>query len=527
MRNTLAISLLSCFLLFISCSEDDPLGSDITLPESEEQLDVIISSELRLNPTGYAPLSATLDLVTDKDVDVVLKVVGKNGRDSDVVKRFNNLGTDFKIPVHGLYANELNRLECTFYDRAGLDLGTQSFTLQTGALLQDLPQITIETAKRDQMEPGMTLVSYFGYNEDLFPQRPFIFDSFGDIRWYLDFKNHPELNQLFYDNGIERLANGNFYFGSGGAAFGGDAANAIYEVDLFGIVVNTWEMPNYGFHHDVTEKPNGNFLVSVNKLGASTIEDYIIEIDRSSKEIINVWNLNVSLDNSRRTLKDDPRDWIHVNAVVYDASDDTIIVSGRTQGVIKLTSDNQVVWIMGPHKEWGTAGDGSDLNTYLLQPLDANDMPINSVGVKDGDINHSDFEWNWYQHAPVLKNDGNILLFDNGDNRNFSHSGPYSRAVEFQVDEASKTIKQIWQYGKERGVETYSPVVSDVDYLEASDHVLYSPGSNAFDVGVNGKSIEIDYTSKEVIFEATIIPPKAFYDIITFHRTERLSLYPD
>lgn len=113
----------------------------------------------------------------------------------------------------------------------------------------------------------MTLVSYFGHNGSLFPQRPFIFDSFGEIRWYLNFRTHPQLNQLFYDDGIERLANGNFYFGSGGGAFGGAADNTIYEIDLFGNVLNKWEMPNYGFHHEVKEKPNGNFLVTVNKLG--------------------------------------------------------------------------------------------------------------------------------------------------------------------------------------------------------------------------------------------------------------------
>ncbi|WP_276388469.1 aryl-sulfate sulfotransferase [Eudoraea chungangensis] len=527
MSKKVLLSFLFSVFILVSCSEDTSFEPEIPQPEISEQLDVIVSSDLRLNPSGYAPLSARLNFVTGEDVDMQLKVVGKNGVDSDIVKRFNNLGTDFSIPVHGLYANTLNVLECTFYDRSGADLGTQSFTLQTGTLLGDLPLITIQEAKLSEMEPGMTLVSYFGHNGELFPQRPFIFDSFGDIRWYLDYKSHPRLNQLFYDDGIGRLANGNFYFGSGGGNFGGSADNAIYEVDLFGQIINTWEMPNYGFHHQVKEKPNGNFLVTVNKLGASTIEDHIIEIERDSKEIINVWNLNTSLDNSRRTLTDDVQDWIHVNAVTYDESDNSIIISGRTQGLIKLTEDNRVVWIIGPHKDWDMAGDGTDLNQFLLQPLDRNNIPIDELGVRNGDVNHADFEWNWYQHAPVLKSNGNIMLFDNGDNRNFTGSSTYSRAVEFEVDEASKTIKQIWQYGKERGGETYSAIVSDVDYLESSDHVLFSPGSITFNGEIYGKSIEVDYASKEVIFEATITPPTAFFNLITFHRTERLPLYPE
>src|SRR5690606_21286342 len=99
------------------------------------------------------------------------------------------------------------------------------------------------------------------------------------IRWYLDYSSHPELASLFYDDGPERLANGNLYFGSGGSNFGANPNNAIYEVDLFGNVMNLWEMPGYGFHHEAFEKPNGNFIVTVNKEGAATIEDHIIEID--------------------------------------------------------------------------------------------------------------------------------------------------------------------------------------------------------------------------------------------------------
>ncbi|MGB5170772.1 MAG: aryl-sulfate sulfotransferase [Eudoraea sp.] len=514
-------------IFFVSCSDDNSPETENPTTEIEEQLDVLLSSELRINPSGYAPLSAILDFTTKEEVEVVLRVVGKNGANSDVSKRFDNLGTDFSIPVHGLYAHTSNTLELTFYNKSGQNLGTQQFSAQTPALLGDLPQITIQTSKIGEMEPGMTLVSYFGHNGSLFPQRPFIFDSFGEIRWYLDFRTHPQLNQLFYDDGIERLANGNFYFGSGGGAFGGAADNTIYEIDLFGNVLNKWEMPNYGFHHEVKEKPNGNFLVTVNKLGAATIEDHIIEIDRETKEIINVWDLNVSLQNTRRTLKDDAQDWIHANAVEYDPSDDTILVSGRTQGLIKLSSDNKVVWIMGPHKDWGIAGDGTDLNQFLLQPLDANDLPINETAIKDGDLNHPDFEWNWYQHAPLIKTNGNIMLFDNGDNRNFKGTSAYSRAVEYQVDQSAMTIKQIWQYGKERGGETNSAIVSDVDYLEASDHILFSPGAISFNNGLYGKSVEVDYSSKEVIFEATLTPPIAFFNLITFHRTERLFLYPD
>jgi arylsulfate sulfotransferase len=120
---------------------------------------------------------------------------------------------------------------------------------------------------------------------------------------------------------------------------------------------------------------------------------------------------------------------------------------------------------------------------------------------------------------------GHVMLFDNGDNRNFRGEVSYSRAVEFAIDPTAMTVRQVWSYGKERGEETYSRIVSDVDYDPTLDHVFFSPGAVVFG-DVNGRVVEIDRATRQVVFEATIRPPLPFF-IITLHRTERLSLYPD
>ncbi|MDX1640567.1 MAG: aryl-sulfate sulfotransferase, partial [Balneolaceae bacterium] len=398
------------------------------------------------------------------------------------------------------------------------------YVIETGPVNENLPEITIDVPKMFDLGEGWTLVSYYGYAENRVPHHPFIFDSFGDIRWYGDFRSDPVLDKLNYNDGMERLQNGNFYFGfAEPREVEAEHADKIYEMNMLGEIINIWEMPGYTFHHEVHEKPNGNFVVTVDKIGEPTVEDYIIEIDRNSGEIINEWNLNESLDNTRRVLTDDEEDWFHANAVLYDDRDNTIIVSGRTQGVVKLTEQNEVVWIMGPGKSWGENEAGVDLGSLVLNPLDAEGDLIADQDVWGGSDNHEDFEWNWYQHAPMIMPNGNILLFDNGDNRNFKGTGPYSRAVEFKVDEEALTIQQVWEYGKERGEETYSRIVSDVDYLEEDKSVIFSPG--AIDFGKRyGKIVEIDYNSGNVVFEATITPPNGF---VTFHRTERLSLYPD
>lgn len=512
MKKVQSAAVLSVFVLLISaCNKKDG---------SNPLLKVTLSNEtVTLNPYRYAPLTATIHVETSVPTTISITVAGKNGPASDVVKEFDDVSTVHDVPVLGLYPNYNNPVTLNFKDASGNDLGQKGYSIQTDPLPAGIfPSVTINTKQEGMMTPGMTLVSYFGYKDNPFPQYPFIFDEFGDIRWYLAFQNSPVLNNLFYDDGMERLQNGNFYFGD-------INSNTIYEVNYFGKTINTWSLPGYQFHHNVQEKPNGNFLVSVSKQGDPTVEDYIIELDRNSKSIVQTWDLKQSLQYSRQILTTDAVDWIHVNAVIYDASDNSIIISGRTQGVVKLDQDNNVVWILGCHKGWGISGNGTDLTKLLLQPVDKNGTAITDQDVLDGVTNHPDFEWNWYQHAPKLMPDGDVLLFDNGGgNRNFSGAGFYSRAVAFRINKTNKTVQQIWEYGKERGLETYAPIVSDVDYASGNNHVIFSPGSVS-NTTTYGKAVEVDYTTGAVVFEATITPPQSFYGI-TFHRTERLTLYP-
>lgn len=511
----LRIALIAGLLTLLSCGDDSPTGPDDPVTE------VVTDTEVVVNPSGVAPLTAEVYLTTSEPVTIAMTIPGRDGA-APLQHTFDDPAQAFRLPILGLYPGSTTEVTLQLFDASGSDLGTIDVPVSTSPLISDLPDVTIDAISPSAMKPGLHLVSYFGHDGALNPQRPFIFDNAGTIRWYLDYSDHETLSDLFYDNGVERLANGNLYFGDGNT-------NQIYEINMLGEIQNTWAMPGYGFHHDVLEKPDGNFVVTVNKQGEDTIEDYIIEIDRTSGEIVNEWNLNQSLDNTRRTWDTDIADlnvdWFHANALAYDATDNTIIVSGRTQGTVKLTANNEVVWILAPHKGWDTAGDGTDLSQFLLQPLDASGQPIEDEEVLTGTANHPDFEWAWYQHAPALLPNGTLLLFDNGENRNYSRPGTYSRAVAYRIDEAAMTIQQDWQYGKERGRETYSRIVSDVDYHASEDNVVFMPGAVNFNGAVYGKIVEVDYDSRDPVFEATITPPTAPFNI-TFHRVERMPLYP-
>ncbi len=510
MKNTHLLLYISLFLFFVACKEDPISSADIKVNDIQ----------VELNPSGHAPLSAEVRFSTSESTAVRLRVVGQHGADSDVVQDFP-ASDNFELPVLGLYPDYENQVELIFLDAAGNALNTESLTIQTNVLLADMPEIEVNTPATGTLMSGWNLVNYLGYISSPFPQRPFMFDEFGDIRWYVNYRGHPELDGLFCDYGMQQLRNGNLIFGN-------NNSGTLYEINLLGEVLNKWPLHGYGFHHTVIEKPNGNFLATVNDFSKPTLEDVILEIDRNTGEIANLWDLTESLDDQRRAWQtgraDTEIDWFHANGLAYSESDDCIIVSGRTQGTVKLTANNEVVWILAPHRDWATAGNGQDLQQYLLQPLDANGDAIEETAVLDGAENHPDFEWNWYQHSPFLMPNGNLMVFDNGENRNYNGVPTYSRGVEFQIDEANRTVQQIWQYGKERRGDIHSQVTSNVIYDAATEHVLFSPGSISFAGKEYGKVLEVDKASGEVLFEATILPPRSFY-IITFHNTQKVELY--
>jgi len=483
----------------------------------------ITADSVQLNPGGYTPLSAIIRTSIPVKGKFKLRVVGKNGSRSDLNHSPSDFAKVHRINLFGLYGNFENTIELTFTNVNGKERMKQSVTITTAALDVKLPTIDIDVAKRDNMDGDLTIVSYRGLGV---PFMPFIMDSFGDIRWYMDYKNHPELNLLRYECGVEQLQNGNLYFADAGV-------HKVFEIDFHGKIVNSWKFEGYTFHHNVIEKPNGNFIVAVSKNGSvhlngkPTINDYIIELDRTTGAIIKEWDLKQCLDENRvawlNNLGNANVNWLHNNGLYYDNNDNSLLITGRFQGMMKITADNKVKWILSTHGGWGTARNGVDLNTKLLKPLDNNNQLITDQDVLNGITNHADFEWAWFPHSPMVKLNGNFMVFDNGDKRNFTLAEKYSRAVEYQIDETNLTVKQVWQYGKERGIKAYSQIQSDVDFLTAKNNVLFIPGWNVDNDGkFGGKIIEVDYATREVYFEARISPPSGQQ---TMHRAERITIY--
>ena len=62
------------------------------------------------------------------------------------------------------------------------------------------------------------------------------------------------------------------------------------EVDLLGKIYREYMIPG-GQHHDFVELPDGNLLVASDSPDLSTVEDYVVEIDRETGAV--VWELDM------------------------------------------------------------------------------------------------------------------------------------------------------------------------------------------------------------------------------------------
>jgi arylsulfate sulfotransferase len=497
-------------------------GPDSAAPQVRGLLDGEI--DVALNPTGIAPLAAVATFQTRRACDVRMRVSGRE----EIVRYFNDDSLSHSITVLGLYPGRVNFVFFTLIPRHGSP-ETKIVTVTTDPLPAFLPDIVIETSDPARMEPGMTLCDLSILKSKTMTTYPIIFDRNGEVRWYLDLSQVPGFCVPF-----ERLSNGNFVFGMG---------ESIYEYDMLGRQAARIIEPGYNFHHDIREIPGNRFLAAVDKRGTKiinskgvkpSIEDHIIAIDRGTGQIVNEWDLRQILDVRRNEAVNANGDWYHNNAIWYSPSDNCLILSGRHQGVVKVTWDNKLVWILAPHLDWGPAGwdsSGPETAPYLLTAVDAAGNPYPDE-VQDGYVAADDFDWPWAQHNAQISPGGTISLFDNGDFRNWFTAESYSRFAEYSIDEAARTVRQVWDYGRQRGTSLFSRIISSVEVLPVTGNRGMSPGINQTTASNYAKYVELTYPGGEVVFEARIklkallaAPGAQGFDAV--YRSHRVSLYPD
>ena len=463
-----------------------------------------------VNPYGTSPLSAVAVFSTEEACGGTVTVKGKSA-ENDVTGTFE-AEKDHIVPIYGLYNNDTTEVVIS------LDDGTSAaFEVTTEDINVDYGTITAEMKNEASYDyTNLTFVcSTMG--------SLYAVDAAGDIRFYTNMGGVL---------GVHQLENGHILMPASYVLKPSYYKEGMIEIDLMGKIYGEYMIPG-GQHHDFVEMPNGNFLVASDSPDLSTVEDYVVEIDRQTGDV--VWELDMKdlmgteegQSASMDTDGSEESDWFHNNGLAYDAGNDLLLLSARHKDAIVAVNmeDKSLAWILGDPTGWG-----EDYQSYFFNP--------------EGE----DFEWFYAQHNVSILDNGDIALFDNGtakvkrvdaDNR-VSGDDVYSRAVVYHIDTENMTVSQVTEYGKERGADWYADWISGVVSLDGTqDHLWITAGSHLHndeenrsdyypkDMFVPGltKTTHIDQVDNgELSFELTISGDT--YNALTF-RSFRMPLYTE
>lgn len=445
-----------------------------------------------LNPYEISPLTALVIFETNDSTSITVTIKGKD-ENSTITNTFSPRKIHI-LPIYGLYADTDNEVII----KAGKK--EKIIHIKTDKLPDDLAKAEDVYNNKEELGNELYFVtpSSNGYTT--------AYDVNGDVRWYLTQK-------FIWD--IKKLENGNLLLSSNRLINPPYYMTGLAEMDLLGKIYYEYSLPG-GYHHDVFEMENGNLLVASDDFESGTVEDYVVEIDRSTGEIVKEIDLkNILPVDSGNNVYTTDYDWFHNNSVWYDKTTNSITLSGRHKDAVVNIDYNslELNWIIGDKNNWD-----KKYHKYFFEK------------------ENNDTQWQWAQHAAMILPNGNVFLFDNGNNRSKNEEKAikaednYSRGVIYDINTSNMKINQVWQYGKDLGSDFYSPYISDVDYIEDNHYIVHSGGTSYKNGKVQNdpagmtnvdklKSTTVEIKNDEVIYKLTL--PTNTY------RVEKLALYDD
>ncbi len=461
---------------------------------------------VKLNPYVLCPLTAVVLFETPAASEVTITVMGKEVE--------GNLSHTFPcekkhiLPIYGLYPGYENTVEIVLANGERNTIKIQTEELPAGVPLATKMETTKEYMGDNMIFLTASMRSF-----------PVGYDYKGDLRWY---SNH----NFAFD--IKRMPNGHLLLGTERLVKMPYFTTGLYEMAFSGKVFAEYQIPVGGYHHDQFVMEDGNILVLTFDMYSGTVEDVCVLLDKETGEVLRKWDYKDVLPQypTAGSGSQDAHDWFHNNAVWYDKKTHSLTLSGRHQdAVINLDyelDENgkcKLNWIIGDPEMWP-----EDMQKYFFKPV--------------GDL--SKFDWQYEQHACVVLPDGDIMLFDNGHFRSkdpekrIPNSQNFSRGVRYRIDTEKMEIEQVWQYGKERGADFFSPYICNVEYYNEGHYMVHSGGigyedgkpcegmavqraMNPGDHVITFNSITCELVNDEVVMELHI--PANLY------RAEKLPLY--
>ncbi len=364
-------------------------------------------------------------------------------------------------------------------------VSSETDAFKTGALPTHIPIPTLSVNNTAKSQPGWTLVNVLksstgsGPTSD-FPATAVMYDETGQPVWYyLDGETKDfggAIATYLTDKGVMM----------GPVVSSAGAGESPREIDFEGNTV--WQCPdplcgNRGsLTHDAIKISNGNHVV-VRWAQIGAVTDSNTRFDEIDADGNVVWTMAYT------DLVPRPAgatgDWCHGNAITVDLEKDEVYGNCRFIGVVKTKYSNpkELTWFLPA--AYGKVTDGG--LTYA---------PNAAAQFSDG-------------HHPEPHDDGTILVFDNGGYPSNGMPGPgadyHSRAVEYQIDEATGTATLVWEFPGTFDVDPwyknnwYTLYYGDADRLP-NGNVLIIAGTVSTKAG-DARVFEVTKTDGEVVWE--------------------------
>lgn len=411
----------------------------------------VISQQASENPNNV--LSAVVRVVAENAIALTVEITDEEGRlfYTPLVPATSN---PVQLSLLGLRESSAYKCRVVAVSADGRTASGRAFEIETGTLPDDFPRLSVVT--NTGATPGyVMLISPSATVAGRF--YAFIVDNNGRVVWYRTLSNLILDFQKQYDGSYTVFSSHD------------GASPRFLRMDNLGNVLHEYRslvFPETG-PHELRLRQDGYCLFGIEYrlmdltgIGGQSnarVRGLTVEYHRFSGASF-VWNTFDHFDVAD-ALPDIPvtgsdvNPW-HGNAIEVDA-DGHLLVSFRSLGEItKLNSTTgEMIWRLGGR---------NNQFTFVQDPLNG--------------FSH--------QHGIRRLANGNVILFDNGN----LHSPPASRAVEYRLDERSRTAELVWEYRPSPPI--FSPFLGFAQRLE-NGHTLvcFGRSQRVIEVDANGSVV--------------------------------------
>jgi arylsulfate sulfotransferase len=461
-----------------------------------------------LNPYGTGSNSLYLYFETDLDTRVTYTIHVDDPAIADYTATAKNwaegsedavYATEHEFQIVGLVPGRTNEVTLTIEGSFGIERQRVSFTVdmpdtKSGYAVQ-LP--VTEGESTAELSDGLFAMvrtnGYLGYG--------FFFDNDGIMRYELVTEGLGLDRILYYGNDIVVCS----------------SAGSIARIDGLGRVKTVCNLGSYVLHHDINYCGDNSLVALVERAGAETVEDVVIEVNLDTGEVTELLDFTTFMDDYVQAYthvigatdtffwQAGERDWIHLNTVDYRAEDDALIVSSReTSTIMKVSNVHtspQIDYFIGNESFWA----GTPYEAYSLTKL-------------------GDFKYQYGQHSVELDGEGPtegtyyLLMYDNNYWALSTRSGysPDLTGTDVSTDLYNGTASYVYRYLVDENAGTYELVDSfAVPYSSIVSNVAHTPDSTNYVVNsgianVYGEYDESGALIREFAYECTLQSYRTF-----------------